>query len=72
MQLLAAGSTNAEIAERLFLSESTVKQHLRVAYRALGVRNRTEAAALSRRCAGLPGVRGIYPRTPLGEPAPRA
>ncbi len=47
--LLAEGATNAEIAGRLFLSESTVKQHLRAAYKALGVRNRREAAALWRR-----------------------
>ncbi len=47
--LLAEGSTNAEIAGRLHLSESTIKQHLRAAYKALGVRNRREAAALSRR-----------------------
>jgi DNA-binding NarL/FixJ family response regulator len=49
LELLAEGSTNAEIAGRLFLSESTIKQHLRAAYKALGVRNRREAAALSRR-----------------------
>jgi DNA-binding NarL/FixJ family response regulator len=48
--LLAEGATNAEIAGRLFLSESTIKQHLRAAYKALGVRNRREAAASWRRC----------------------
>jgi DNA-binding NarL/FixJ family response regulator len=48
--LLAEGSTNAEIAGRLYLSESTVKQHLRAAYKTLGVRNRREAAAFLRRC----------------------
>ncbi len=48
LELVAKGSTNAEIAGRLFLSESTIKQHLRAAYKALGVRNRTEAAALWR------------------------
>jgi len=49
LELLAEGSTNAEVAGRLFLSESTVKQHLRAAYKALGVRNRREAAALWRK-----------------------
>ena len=42
------GLHNAEIAKRLFISESTVKQHLRVAYKLLGVRNRNEAANLIR------------------------
>jgi DNA-binding NarL/FixJ family response regulator len=42
--MVAEGASNAEIAGRLCLSESTVKQHLRGAYKALGVRNRTEAA----------------------------
>ena len=43
------GLPNAEIAGRLFLSESTIKQHLRAAYKLLGVNNRTEAANLFRR-----------------------
>jgi DNA-binding NarL/FixJ family response regulator len=58
LQFLAEGSTNAEIAGRLFLSESTIKQHLRAAYKALGVRNRREAAALSRRYTELSDVGG--------------
>jgi DNA-binding NarL/FixJ family response regulator len=41
--------SNAEISRRLFLSESTIKQHLRAAYKLLGVSNRTEAANLFRR-----------------------
>jgi DNA-binding NarL/FixJ family response regulator len=45
------GLSNAEIARRLFLSESTIKQHLRAAYKLLGVNNRTEAANLFRRSA---------------------
>jgi DNA-binding NarL/FixJ family response regulator len=42
------GLSNAQIAKRLYLSESTVKQHLRAAYKLLGVSNRTEAAKLIR------------------------
>jgi DNA-binding NarL/FixJ family response regulator len=43
---VAAGLTNREIAEALFLSESTVKSHLSSAFAKLGVRSRKEAAAL--------------------------
>jgi DNA-binding NarL/FixJ family response regulator len=43
------GLSNAEIGKRLYLSESTIKQHLRAAYKLLGVSNRTEAANLFRR-----------------------
>src|ERR671912_2282892 len=43
------GFSNAEIGRRLYLSESTIKQHLRAAYKLLGVSNRTEAANLFRR-----------------------
>lgn len=48
LKLVADGMSNAQIADRLYLSESTVKQHLRSAYKLLGVSNRTEAAALVR------------------------
>jgi DNA-binding NarL/FixJ family response regulator len=40
--------SNAQIAQHLYLSESTVKQHLRSAYKVLGVSNRNEAARLMR------------------------
>ncbi len=43
VDLLAQGLRNREIAERLFISEVTVKAHLRRAYRKLGVRSRVEA-----------------------------
>jgi DNA-binding NarL/FixJ family response regulator len=42
------GLSNAEIGRRLYLSESTIKQHLRAAYKLLGVSNRTEAAKTMR------------------------
>jgi PAS domain S-box-containing protein len=43
--LVAEGLANAEIGERLFLSESTVKWHVRKILRALGVANRAQAVA---------------------------
>jgi DNA-binding NarL/FixJ family response regulator len=44
--LVAEGATNREIADHLFLAESTVKSHLSTAFTKLGVRTRAEAAAL--------------------------
>lgn len=41
--LVAAGSTNADIARQLWVTEQTVKFHLSNVYRKLGVGNRTEA-----------------------------
>lgn len=43
---VSEGLTNSQIAERLFLSESTVKSHLSSAFAKFGVRSRREAAAL--------------------------
>jgi DNA-binding NarL/FixJ family response regulator len=45
MTLLATGSSNAEIAQRLFLAEKTVKNHLNRIYAKLGVGTRGEAMA---------------------------
>lgn len=45
VELVARGKTNAEIAETLFVSVSTVKTHLEAVRAKLGVRNRVGIAA---------------------------
>lgn len=46
LTFVCEGLTNSQIAEELFLSESTVKSHLSSAFAKFGVRSRREAAAL--------------------------
>jgi DNA-binding NarL/FixJ family response regulator len=45
--LLRKGYTNREIASQLYLSENTVKTHLRRLFAKLGVSNRTQAAMVA-------------------------
>jgi len=49
LELLAEGLRNADIAERLFLSEKTVSHHVSAILRKLGVRTRGEASAAAQR-----------------------
>ena len=49
LQLIATGSTNAEIAARLFLSKRTVDHHVAAVLRKLSVRTRVEASVMFER-----------------------
>src|SRR5262249_7367853 len=46
LSMVVLGFTNVEIANKLFVAETTVKSHLSSAYRKLGVRSRQEATVL--------------------------
>lgn len=47
LQLVAQGASNKEIGDRLFISETTVKAHLRTILEKLHARNRAEAVAVA-------------------------
>lgn len=44
LDLLVKGNTNKEMADAMFISEKTVKNHLTSIFRKLGVKDRTQAA----------------------------
>ncbi|HEY7453585.1 MAG TPA: response regulator transcription factor [Thermoleophilaceae bacterium] len=63
--MVVRGYGNRQIADRLFLAESTVKSHLSTAFQKLGVRSRKEAAALL-----MDPEEGLENVLQAGEPAP--
>jgi LuxR family maltose regulon positive regulatory protein len=48
LRLIAAGKSNAEIAQTLFIAVSTVRTHTNNLFGKLGVTRRTEAVARAR------------------------
>jgi DNA-binding NarL/FixJ family response regulator len=60
--LVSEGTSNADLAKKLWVTEQTVKFHLSNVYRKLGVANRTQAA----RWARINGVVDIEHKSALG------
>lgn len=56
MGLIGIGLSNRQIAERLYLSQATVKTHITHLLQKLGLENRTEAALYAVRESVLPGT----------------
>jgi LuxR family maltose regulon positive regulatory protein len=55
LSLLALGMTNLEIADRLFIAQSTAKVHLRHIFEKMGVRNRLQAVIRAQELLGPDG-----------------
>jgi DNA-binding NarL/FixJ family response regulator len=53
LRLIAKGATNREIAEKLVISEGTVKNHISSILSHLGLRDRTQAAIYAKECGLL-------------------
>jgi two-component system, NarL family, response regulator LiaR len=54
LELIAQGLSNREIAEKLFVSESTVRTHSSRVFEKLGARRRTQAVQLGKEFGLLP------------------
>ena len=56
LELIAQGLSNREIAEKLFVSENTVKTHAGRVFDKLGARRRTQAVQLAKEFGIIPEV----------------
>jgi len=54
LQLIAGGMSNREIAERLFVSENTVKTHLSRLFEKLSAKRRTQAVQIAKELRLIP------------------
>ena len=54
LRLLAQGLSNREIAEKLFVSENTIKTHASRVFDKLGAKRRTQAVQLAKEVGLLP------------------
>ncbi|HUQ49294.1 MAG TPA: response regulator transcription factor [Terriglobales bacterium] len=54
LQLIAEGLSNREIAEKLFVSENTIKTHSSRVFEKLGARRRTQAVQLGKELRLIP------------------
>jgi DNA-binding NarL/FixJ family response regulator len=55
LELVGEGLTNRQIAERMFLSEKTIKNYVSSVLAKLGMQRRTQVAAFAARLAGQDG-----------------
>lgn len=70
--LIAEGLTNRQIAEKLFLAEKTVKNHVTGLLSRLGLEHRTQAALLAVRLQDAGPVPGLTPEAAPAASAPAA
>jgi LuxR family transcriptional regulator, maltose regulon positive regulatory protein len=61
LQLLAAGCSNREIAQRLVIALSTVKSHVNTVYNKLNVASRTQAIARAHELHLIPAQTSSFP-----------